>query len=403
MSITNVNPINMGAPMATINLPALKYKSGNRIWYAITIPYRALGKFIQTSSTKKRNQESIKSEIRNRFLDPVHKNEIKNYILEEPQFTIPPVTLVSYDSLDFRPYTFQDENLEEQDNRFESVGSIAGVVILPIDYEFECLDGNHRTVAIRELANERPDAIADSNMLLNIVYENKPKKIRQDFVDVNKNAKQTSSSINTLFNTRDKTSGLVVDIIEELDYLNETTELLATSVSKSSKDIYTINNIKNVVIELADYNSQSTKAEKLSALFKENQQFENEVKHKALLFFTELKYNNFIEQCINDKDKTPEIRNNSLITSGTGIIVAARVAAFILKNSNSEDGQARNELQNLFRMDWSRTSEVFQGNVVGSGQKILNSRDAIASATEAVITKLGYTQEENKEQSSLEV
>ncbi|WP_445928409.1 DNA sulfur modification protein DndB [Lysinibacillus sp. FSL M8-0134] len=41
-------------------------------------------------------------------------------------------------------------------------------------------------------------------MLLNILYEKDTRKIRQDFVDVNQNAKQTSTSINTLFNTRDK-------------------------------------------------------------------------------------------------------------------------------------------------------------------------------------------------------
>mgnify|MGYP001064784031 CR=1 FL=1 len=403
MSITNVNPINMGSPMATINLPALKYKSGGRVWYAITIPYRALGKFIQTSSAKRRNQETIKSEIRNRFLDPTHKNEIKNYILEEPQFTIPPVTLVSYDSLDFRPYSFPDENQEQQDDRFDSVGSIAGVVVLPIDYEFECLDGNHRTVAIRELANEAPEAVVDSNMLLNIVYEQNPRKIRQDFVDVNKNAKQTSSSINTLFNTRDKTSGLVVDIIEQLDYLDETTELLATSVSKNSKDIYTINNIKNVVVEIAGFNSQSAKTEKISVLLRDDQSFEDEVKKKALLFFKELRYNNFIEECLSNKDKTPEIRNTSLITSGTGIIVAARAASYILNNFNLENGQARQELQNLFRIDWSRTSEIFQGSIVGSGQKILNSRDAISSATQAVMKKLGYLKTEIEEENTLEV
>ncbi|MFP3888052.1 DNA sulfur modification protein DndB [Priestia filamentosa] len=403
MSINKVNPINMGSPMATINLPALKYKSGDRIWYAITIPYRALGKFIQTSSTKKRNQESIKSEIRNRFLDPTHKNEIKNYILEEPQFTIPPVTLVSYDALDFRPYSFPDENQEQQDNRFDSVGSIAGVVVLPIDYEFECLDGNHRTVAIRELANEVPEAVVDSNMLLNIVYEQNPRKIRQDFVDVNKNAKQTSSSINTLFNTRDKTSGLVVDVIEELDYLDETTELLATSVSKNSKDIYTINNIKNVVVEIAGFNSQSTKAEKVSTLLRNDQHFENEVKKKTLLFFKELRYNKFIEECLSNKDKTPEIRNTSLITSGTGVIVAARVGSFILNNFNTENGQARQELQNLFHLNWSRTSEIFQGSIIGAGQKILNSRDAIASATQAVMNELGYSTTEIEEENTMEV
>jgi DNA sulfur modification protein DndB len=401
MSITNVNPINMGSPMATIIVPALKYKSSNRVWYAITLPYRALGKFIHTSATKRKNQEIIKTEIKNRFLDAGHKNEIKDYITSEPEFTIPPVTLVSFEDLDFRPYTFGDETLEQLNQRFESVGAIAGVVVLPIDYEFECLDGNHRSVAIRELANETPEAISDSNMLLNIVFESRARKIRQDFVDVNKNAKQTSSSINTLFNTRDRVSGLVVDMVEEVDYLTETTELLSTSVSKNSKDIYTINNIKNSIIELAGYNSQSTKSEKLSNIFKETEEFEKTVKRRGQLFFEELKYNTFIQRCLQERDQTSDIRNAAIITSGTGIIVAARVGGFIFGELSLEEGQARTELRKLFQLDWSRRSSLFIGNIVGAEEKILNSRDAISSAANAVMLELGY--KKNEDQQNLEL
>ncbi|PGC10611.1 DNA sulfur modification protein DndB [Bacillus wiedmannii] len=383
MENNKVNPINTGSAIATINVPALKYKSGNRIWYAVTISYKALGKFVNTSSTKKKNQEIIRSDIRNRFLDNTHKNEIKNYILEEKEFTIPPVTLVSFEPLDFRIHTFGNQTEEQANQNFENVGSCSGIVCLPIDYEFECLDGNHRTVAIRELANEKAEEVADSSILLNIVYENRARKIRQDFVDVNKNAKQTSSSINTLFNTRDKVSGLVVDIIEEIDYLKNTTELLATSVSKNSKDIYTINNIKNVVIELSGYNSQSTKAEKISNIFKENIEFENQIKQKTIMFFQKLKENEFIQESLTNREKTPEIRNISLITSGTGIIVAARVANYIFNSNDSEK-----QLQNLFNLDWSRTSKIFQGTIIGSGQKILNSRDAINTASNALIDQI---------------
>lgn len=390
--MNTVNPINMGSPMATINVPALKYKSGNRVWYAITISYKALGKFIQTSSVRKKNQEIIKTEIKNRFLDSKHKEEIKDYIKSEPEFTIPPVTLVSFEDLDFRPYTFGEETPEEMNQRFESVGSMAGVIVLPIDYEFECLDGNHRTVAIRELANEAPEYIADSNILLNIVFEKRGRKIRQDFVDVNKNAKQTSSSINTLFNTRDRVSGLVVDMIEEIDYLSETTELLATSVSKNSKDLYTINNIKNVMMELAGYNSQSTKSEKISNVLNKNTELANIIKNRGQLFFEELKYNVFIQNSLQDREQTPEIRNASIITSGTGIIVAARVGGYILKELPLED--ARTELRKLFQIDWSRKSRLFIGNIVGSDEKILNSRDAISSASNAVMMELGYIKNE---------
>lgn len=257
-TVTNSN--NFGVSTGVMVFPALMYRSGERTWYAITISYKTLGKFIQTSAVKKKNQ-IISKDIKNRFLDKDHKNDIKKYIHEEKQFTLPPVTLVSYEYLDFRPYEFLGDNNgnnESIDEKLDRLGSVTGQIVLPIDYEFECLDGNHRVVAIRELANENPELISGSHMLLNIVFEKNEKKIRQDFVDVNKNAKQTTSSINTLFNTRDPITGMINDVMDFVPYLKETTELLATSVSKNSKDLYTINNIKNAVIELAGYNSQGT-------------------------------------------------------------------------------------------------------------------------------------------------
>lgn len=385
---------NTGSVSATITLPALKYLSGNREWLAITIPYKTLGRFIQTSAVKKKNMEIIKSDIRNRFLDPKHTNDIKNYICEEPEFTIPPITLVSYDRLPFLPITFNDdEQLPDETERelLESRGSLIGLVQLPLDAEFECLDGNHRTVAIRELASENPELIAGSNMLLNVVYETRKRKIRQDFVDVNATAKQTSSSINTLFNTRDQLSKLVADIIDEISYLSDTTELLATSVSKNSKDIYTINNIKSAVIELCGYNSQASVPSALSEQLKDSDFYIN-AKQKVAEFFNQLKDNSLVSMCLDNRDKTPEIRNNSVITSGTGLVVAARVGGFILNGSHD----VNSELVRLFALDWSRSNPLFNGRIVIGDQKILNSREAIATTSIALRQKLGYSLNESE-------
>lgn len=388
------NPINTGSPIASITLPAIKYKSGKRIWYAVTLPYRVLGKFIHTSSAKKKNKEIIQAEIRNRFLDVAHKNEIKDYILTEEEYTIPPVTLTSFEELDFRPYTFGNETEEDLQSRFDSIGSMAGLVVLPIDYEFECLDGNHRTVAIRELAEEAVESIADSNMLLNIVYEKDTRKIRQDFVDVNQNAKQTSTSINTLFNTRDKVSNLVVNLIDDISYLTETTELLSTSVSKNSHNIFTINNLKSALMEIAGYNSQSTKTLKLSMELSESEDYKNTVTKNVELFFEELENNKYIADImhnlrVKNPAAIPEIRNSNVLTSGTGIIVAARVAGKFVEIAENEQ-QLKEYFRQIAQFNWSRENHVFTNNIIGDENKILNSRDAINSATKAVLQSLGY-------------
>lgn len=90
---------------------------------------------------------------------------------------------------------------------------------------------------------------------MNVVCEKDIYIIRQDFVDVNKNTKQTTPSINTLFNTRDAVPNIVSRVMDHMNYLEELVDIISTS-------IYTLNNIKNVVVELAGYDAQSGKGAK---------------------------------------------------------------------------------------------------------------------------------------------
>lgn len=381
-----VDNLNLGAGTPVVQVPALEYISGKRTWYAITLQYKTLGKFVGTTGIKPKGKEIIGLDIRNRFLDRKHKDDIKDYIKIEEEFIIPPITLVATVSLDFRPYTFNGVAPD-----LETTGSRAGIIMLPLDFEFECLDGNHRSVAIKELAFEEPSFIAGSNMLLNIVIESRARKIRQDFVDVNKNAKPTTSSINTLFNTRDPLSALVSDIvvdgtIEGLEYLNETTELLATSVSKNSKKIFTINNIKNAIVEIGGYNSQSTGIKTISEKLTD-EDFKNQLVNQVKIFFEVLKENPTIKQCIVDRESTPVVREKNIITSGTGIIVLARIAGNLF--NKFDENEVNYEIRRVMELDWSRDSELFQGNILVA-DKIVNSRGAIELAVEKVEEYLGY-------------
>lgn len=363
----------------TIQFPSLKYRSGGREWLVLTVQYKALGKFITTSTVKKKNQEIIKGELLNRFLDAPHKNDIKKYIEEEKEYTIPPITLVSFEKLLFQPIIaneYDNELTEEQ--LLDKYGSIVGVTFLPIDYEFVCLDGNHRTVAIRELASENPELIEGSSIVLNVVFEDDKRKIRQDFVDVNKNVKSTTPSINTLFNTRDLLARLVSDTLERYEYLKDTTELLANSVSKNAKDIYTINNIKNAIVELSGYSSGTTaNVERVSKKLKTDAQFYQMVESKTIKFFSMLRENYYIATCIENYDLIPEVRGEAIITSGAGLVVCSKV--FNEVYDSIDDETIRNQkLKELIDFDWSRNNKFFIGTLVNAeggitpGQSVFN-------------------------------
>lgn len=368
-----------------IQMPALMYRSGGREWLAVTVQFKALGKFITTSSVKKKNQEIIKTKLLNRFLDPKHKNEIKDYIKAEPQFTLPPITLVSFEKLIFTPVILHDDDNNLTDNELlDKYGSITGMVYMPLDYEFICLDGNHRTVAIRELANEEPEFIEGSSMLLNIVYEQSNRKIRQDFVDVNKNAKNTTPSINTLFNTRDPLSGIVADLLDEIDYLDKTSELLLTSISKNSKNLFTINNLKNAVVEISGTKTNTTASINKVSKQMENPEFKAIIKERAIMFFNMLKENEHIKICIENENNIPEIRSQSIITSGAGLVVISRIAGSIFQYYKEKDIIIQ-KLYELINWDWSRNNRFFLGNLVNSEGNITPGQNVFTAATNKLL------------------
>lgn len=388
-----------GFATASITVPAIAYYSGNRIWYAITVPYGALKSgIVKTSSVKKKGQEIIKSEIRNRFLDNKHKNEIKEYMQIEKQFTIPPVTLVCTEKLSFEPIVFGDvsdilRSTEDLYNVLEKVGSLGGIIQIPLDYQFECLDGNHRSVAIRELAEEMPEITSGSNLLLNIVCEDNIMKIRQDFVDVNKNAVQTSPSINTLFNTRDPLPKLVAQLMSESTYLEDITNILSTSVSKNSNDIYTLNNLKNAVIELTGIDSQGAKAaEDRANKVLADESMKLEVEYRVEKFFEMLKDNRYLRDCLNNRSNTPNIRNQSIITLGVGVAIAAGVANYIFDNFSRENHYE--ELRKLMDYNWDRKNNIFkQSGIISSGEdeKVVTNRASITETKKQVAQALGYS------------
>lgn len=389
----------VGFATPSITVPAIAYYSGNRMWIAITVPYGALKSgIVKTSSVKKKGQEIIKSEIKNRFLDKAHKDEIKEYMQLEPQFTIPPVTLVSTEMLPFEPIVFGDltDSLRTQDdliNILKQVGSLGGIVQIPLDYQFECLDGNHRSVAIRELAEEMPEITTGSNLLLNIVCEDNVRKIRQDFVDVNKNAKQTTPSINTLFNTRDPLPRVVAQEMDRSEYLESITNVMSTSVSKNSNDIYTLNNIKNAVIELTGIDSQGAKsAEDKANKVLADDSIRHETEYRVAKFFDMLKDNVYLRECLNNRSNTPQVRNQAIITLGVGVAIAANVANYIFDTFPKE--QHYDQLRKLMDFNWNRSNQLFKlsGIISSAGDdKVVTNRASITETKKQVKIALGYT------------
>lgn len=380
--------IQTGAGCNTIQLPAILSIQGGRENIAITLPCNSVGKFIKTTSVRK-NGEIMPKNLLNRFLDKQHVKDIEKYIGQEEKFIIPPITLVSDKSLvdSFRPliYTEQDENLSLE-ALLNKYGAVAGILVLPLDYIFTCLDGNHRISGLQQISMTSPELLKKSSLLINIILEEDILKIRQDFVDINSNSKPTTASINTLFDTRNKLSYVVAKIINGFTYLNDTTELISTSVGKASKDIYTTNNIKNAVVELMGVNCQSSKSiNKLADELREDKDKLKEAEQRAKIFFSILKENKSMEKCILNYDNIIEERQKSIILGGVGLILLSRVCAKAFELESKEDRILK--LKEIMKYDWSRENEFLKAKILNDSGKIISSSTSISETANALIQK----------------
>ncbi len=388
----NPNPILPGSYTSGTELNCILYHSGGRPWYATVLPFSVLGTLVQMTQVK-RKDTAISTEIVNRFLDAKHVKELKHYIMDnKDNFTIPPITLVCKTELPFSPITFGLEKFNSMDevyNAIKNTGSILGRVTIPLGYTFTCLDGNHRSKAIAELAIEDPESVQGNFMLCNIVYETDNLRIRQDFVDINQNAKTTTATINTLFNSRDPLAKLTSKTIDDIDYLNENTELLAASISKNSKKLYTLNNIKNAIVELGTYNSQSkTSINSMSSKLAKDPDYSAGVLLEIDVFFDMLKNNKIIKEFLNAEttEERIKIRSNGIISSGVGLIIASRVVSDAAENSK---GLSYKDIVNkVIDYDWSRSNSFFTGKILSDEGAIISSTNSINSTSNALLREL---------------
>lgn len=380
--------VQTGAACNTIQLPATLCRQGKRENIAVTLPCNSVSKFIKTTSVRNKVDVMPKN-LLNRFLDKQHVRDIEKYIEEEEEFIIPPITLVAPKNLvsAFRPliYVEEDENLSI-DELLDKYAAIAGILVLPLDYIFICLDGNHRVSGIQGISMTKPELLQDSSLLLNIIIEEDILKIRQDFVDINSNSKPTTASINTLFDTRNKISYIVANIIDNIKYLKDTTELVATSVGKASKDIYTTNNIKNAVVELMGVNCQSSRSiNNLADSLNNDVSKFNEAGRRAKMFFSILKENESMEKCIRNYDNIIDERQNSIILGGVGLIILSRVCAKAFELESEE--KVILKLKEIMKYDWSRENEFLKAKILNDKGRIISSSTSISQTSNALIEK----------------
>ena len=217
--------------MSEITLPAIRYTQGSRVMYmTVSDPSSVVG-----LTTRPRTWDPLGPRVHgNRPIDRKHLEGIANYLEEEEEFVIGAVVLYGRpDDLEFIP------------TNGERNGSIApGELRVPFRAKLEIGDGQHRIGAyskVVEAHDQDNDVILQrllgSGQPIIVVEDDDFERRRQDFVDLQRNAKPPTGSMGMSMDQRQAINRFTIDVTQDARirlFAGERIEFLKDSPAKLS-------------------------------------------------------------------------------------------------------------------------------------------------------------------------
>ena len=357
-------------------VPAVLYRQADRYMLSASLPMTLLANQVRLDHVKKGEDPTNK---RNRPLMPDHVKVISEYLQNEPNYILPPVTLNI--GTELRCFTTRTETPAR-----------SAVVLLPPGLQFYVTDGQHRIAAIRDALEKRQNLQKDA-ISVNLVIEQDIDQIHQDFADCAQ-TKPIPSSLLAAFNSRNPLSPLLKRVNEEVPFFRGRIDKTSQSIGKTSIQLFTLNQLRFCVAELLLGNSIQT-ADQLGKSVAERLNLENgKAYEEAVIDFYKIfaQYNQYWKGVSEQSGRPgdvkvdiPEHRENFVDMTATGLQVISRVGYHILKVSSES---RETYIQKLAELDYRRIAPMWQGNII-EDEKLRTNNPAVKKATAVVKQAIG--------------
>jgi DNA sulfur modification protein DndB len=333
----------------------------------------------------------------NRPLDNDHAKGTKDYLLRNyiGKYILPGLTL----------------NIQGGINVFSidaKTGVKPGYLVLPMGANFTITDGQHRKAALDLLSNELPQnefmKIANDGIPVMITTEEEIAQIHQDFSDCSK-TKQLPKSLIAVYDTRNPANGLVMHLINKCPLFTGKVDAASSSLSKNSTKLFLVSQIRSLIKELFLGNSATGDNDL------EQKAHEQYSEHPDALKTDIEKYVGFINKLTKkieilnrvanfnagvDMSSIPGLRGEYLILNSAGINIVGRVGNYLFREKKDVDPY----IDLLAKIDWKKSGELWQGNIVqagAKGEKIATSNSTIKAAYNKVREELGLETKNQKD------
>lgn len=210
--------------MGGVHIPALKGKQGDRDMYLLSVKNTML---LRNFSADAEPMDSSDKKSQ-RSLDPRHAGDIVTYMTENTEDYVLGAVTYAIDVVDGSQHFIE---LQE--------GSGVGFLVLPLDAELRCLDGQHRRRAIKEAADEDPRFLDDYTAVVLYVEDDYMRR-RQMFSDMNSTPKVVAKALNVSFDSRDPYAMAALQLADQHPMLAGVIEKEKARITARSTAIFSL-------------------------------------------------------------------------------------------------------------------------------------------------------------------
>lgn len=321
----------------------LVFQQGKRKMVQINVPAHDLPTLLQAKPSDNNDPDSGK----NRPEVQGHVEEVKDYIVKRIKIN--------------KPWILGTLTANIAPNRITITELARGIcfVVIPRGVKLDITDGQHRKRAIHELI-ESPtgELIGDNDFPITLVLEGDFNQCQTDFKDMAQ-TKSLDKSLLLSFGEFEGKVGIVKNLIQQVFLFKDKTERIKDTPTAKKKLLYTTNYIVKLVSfaftgkldeDMEDVNVEELSralTDCLNQFFSENAQT-REISRLRVDDLTVEQINQFKETCI--------------LGRSVGLEVLGRLLYEIYEPDNNVFNQ--DIISQLAKLDWSISSELWQGNIV---------------------------------------
>lgn len=346
----------MTADKSILSFPAIRGNQGKREFYCIMCSFAHIYRYFNFNADPR-----IKPELKaQRKLRDTRAKQIAKYIAENStNYIFSSITISVGSRITFHstPGTGSDAQV--------------GTLSFPSDAPILINDGQHRCTAIRTAYEQNPSF--ENEKISVVVFEDRGlKRSQQMFADLNKHAVKPTKSLGLLYDHRDTFARFIVNLADDVEIFCGRIEKEKTNISNRSTNFFTLNGIADATAHLLRLKTKSISPEKQKLAA----EYWNAVSHNIPQW-----------RLLLDKKLSAADLRRDYVHAHTNVLNSLGMVGNILTQSPDW----KEKIRGLQKIDWQKSSEIWQDKVVMDG-KMLKNRLGIKRAANEILRQLGITQ-----------